>query len=188
MDSIPRRLLRYDGSSIERRIHDLAPRVTLDTFLYDTIGLSRETATTIADEVRSTPVAIAETDAVVLSLEDVPQHEEGVSRLTDLLLPSPDKINIRSGMVDVFSKATIEHNPGLFPVTREQAKQSAVTMTAVYELGEFVSRKVYNLIVKKSRTDPGHMTQSTAETQSYFSRVVSDFVARDPEGQLDAVE
>lgn len=178
------RVVRFNGESVERKILSVAPHMSIEHFLYDKIGLDDVQALEIASQVREAPGTIAETDAVELSLDSVPEYDGGVTRIVDLVLPSPEKITIRSSMIEVFARATEEKNPGLLALSSKQIKESAVLMASAYELGEFVSRKVYDVLVQNYRRASIHVPRSKTEVNGYLQSVLKDFYNRDSEGKL----
>jgi len=186
MNELTKTLLRSNGASIEQKIQGIAPDFSIEGFLYGEVGLDHDDADILATEVRSVPVAIALTDAAVLSLDDTPSPDDEVTRLKDLLLPSSDKINIRSGVIEVIRDASDASNPGLFPVNPEQSQHSAVMITLAYELGELLGRKVYGMLDHNFSASTGEIPRNNQEVQTYLAGVIRDILARDSEDQLPA--
>lgn len=184
MNDLTKTLLRSNGESIERKIQSVAPDFSIEGFLYDEVGLDHDDAGIMADDVRAVPVAIALTDAAVLSLEETVSRGDDVTRLADLLLPSSDKINIRSGVIEVIRDASYASHPGFFPVNPEESQQSAVMMTLAYELGELLGRKVYGMLDQSFSTSTGEIPRNDKEVQGYLAGVIRDILARDSDDQL----
>lgn len=77
---------------------------------------------------------------------------------------------------------------GILNLSPEQIEQTAVHLATVYELGEFVSRKVYDLLSARSPTvnvDERLLAHSNSEAQGFYDQVLDDVKARDPEGVIE---
>jgi hypothetical protein len=172
--------LHYTGQSIENHITHLNPNLDLTVFLQDAIGLSLKDSDRIADEVRSSKVVIAQSDAMSLNFPNVPAHDDSVPRIVDAVMPSPDKIVIRSGLVRIFQK-TLEHqSPGIVHLSPEQIRDAATNTAVIYQLGDFVCRKVFQLISDNVEGTALPVPPSISEAKGLFTAVLNDLQARDP--------
>lgn len=175
---------QYTGHSIEKHITHLNPELTLDSFLQDEIGLSLKDGTNIANSVRNAQVVIAQSDAMALNFPNVPAHDESVPRLIDSVMPSPDKIVIRSGLVRVFQKTLEQRSPGIVHLSAEQIRDAAANTAVIYQLGDFVSRKVYKLITESIEGTALPIPPSISEAKGLFTAVLDDLQARDPNDNI----
>ena len=177
----------YTGANLEELVTKLNPEINLESFLTDDFGLDDYEALPIAAAVRSSRVANAESDAIGLSPVGVPENDGSVQRLLDAVLPSPDKIVVRSGLVEVFRKTMESPGPGVLNLSKDQIKQSGTNMAYIYELGEFVSRRVYDLLVKNFRLGETQMAPppSGAEAESFYDQVLNDLKSRDPDDVIE---
>lgn len=174
----------YTGQSIENHITHLNPDLNLDSFLQDNIGLSLKDSQLIADEVRSSRVVIAQSDAMSLNFANVPAHDDSIPRLIDSVMPSPDKIVIRSGLVRIFQKTLEQQGPGIVHLTSEQIRDAAANTAVIYQLGDFVCRRVYRLIEDNVESTSLPVPPSISEAKGLFTAVLDDLQARDPNDNI----
>ena len=180
MNELDRSDSYYTGQSIENHITHLNPTITLDSFLQDDIGLSHKDSDLIAEKVRASQVVIAQSDAMALNFPNVPAHDDSIPRLIDAVMPAPDKIVIRSGLVRNFQKTLEQQSPGIVKLTAEQIRDAAANTAVIYQLGDFVCRKVYNLIVNNVEGTALPVPPSISEAKGLFTAVLDDLQARDP--------
>lgn len=191
----PKNVQVYTGRSIEEKFSQISPEVNIESFLCDTseytdayVGVDQEVAFELATSIRNASVVIAPTDAVALSLESPPEHDNSVTRLVDLMLPTPDKIVVRSGLIEVFRLAMKDRNPGVLHLDSKQLQEAAAKSAIIYELGEFVSRKVYDRIALNFRTTANPIPRSDIEARGFFNSVLLDVSQRDVSDNIGEYE
>ena len=174
----------YTGQSIENHISYLNPDLNLDSFLQENIGLSVKDSDKITESVRSAQVVIAQSDAMALNFSNVPAHDGSIPRLIDNVMPSPDKIVIRSGLVRIFQKTLEQHEPGIVQLSSEQVREAGANTAVIYQLGDFVCRKVFDLISNNVEGTALPVPPSISEAKGLFTAVLDDLQARDPEDTI----
>lgn len=176
--------LKYTGKTLEDSISHINSHVNIEKFLSNGVGLEEHTSKELAAAVRNTGVSLARSDAMAMSLSNVPKHDASVTRLVDSVLPITDKIIIRSGIVEVFRKSLEDGNPGFLDLSGNQIRQGSVRLAAAYELGEFISRKVFGLIKRNFDTTSYQMPRSNKEAVGFFQGILKDLKSRDPSGNI----
>ena len=174
----------YTGHSIENHISYLNSALTIDSFLQENIGLSTKDSDTIAESVRNAPVVIAQSDAMAINFSNVPAHDESIPRIIDHVMPSPDKIVIRSGLVRIFQKTLEQQSPGIMHLSPEQIREAGANTAVIYQLGDFVCRKVFDLISENVEGTALPIPPSISEAKGLFTAVLDDLQARDPDGTI----
>jgi hypothetical protein len=185
----------YTGRSIEERFIEQSPESSIENFLCQPseysgafIGVDEDIALDIATTVREAQVVITQTDAVSLEFENLPEHDGSITRLVDFMLPSPDKIIVRSGVIEVFRKALELRNPGVIDLSSEQIKESAAKSAIIYELGEFVSRIVYDRIALNFRSTANAIPLSNSEAKGFFNAILKNIAERDSSSVIGEYE
>lgn len=156
------------------------PRLLMGTKDDDTgFLISKQDANEVAQQVYAAPITAIEGGDGSLDIESASEADEVVPIMDKYFLDS-DSICVSGGTIGVF-KSVLEKDR-LLDLGDVDATEAAIRIGGIYELGRFVSKKVYSKIMQNFHTSHLTVPTSRTEAEEFYEGFVEDLRERNVRG------
>lgn len=163
------------GYELVEELQHVEPEFSVPVLLTDYFKIDELRANTIASLTHSARVLFASDGAFALG-NDQPQIVEGARKINDYYFARRGNIVLNGVMTSTI--AELFQTDTLRPTTPNIAASAAIRATAIFELGRYVSRRVYDLIIQNFRTARFAVPTSDSAGIAFFDAFSEELAKR----------
>lgn len=172
------------GEDLTRAVSNFSFGFTLSGLLTDKYGLDTTTALDIETDVRTAEVLYTTAGALALTSPTiVEQDDDGAIPISRAIFPRNDAMIINTGLTRLLAETM--HNNGHTKTIGEQSTLDANRVSAIFELGRFLNKKLYDLVILSTRDTHLPSAVPAQQPTDFYARIVENLASRDVQVSID---